>query len=231
MVTPRHPLFTVPLILAIAATLCQCKTSRTVKSTRSSFTFDEKMWGGQGGGGEDTQEIRSKFAERGYTIAEDGTIKADKPDLYKDKRPRGLDGDFQTKTARFDKMEAETKAFKTPEYLKRQEYAGIANARENGMTAREGNSTRTPDRAAGKLFDKKAKDSTDLATFGTSTHRDAENTFATSADRDASAVTEAPRAIGTPRKAGYQDNVAMSMDDVKKMLNPEAYARGTGITE
>jgi hypothetical protein len=47
----------------------------------------------------------------------------------------------------------------------------------------------------------------------------------------APAVTEAPRAIGTPRKAGYQDNVAMSMDDVKKMLNPNAYARGTGITE
>ena len=231
MVTPRHPLLSVPLMLLIAATLCQCKTTRTVKSTRSSFTFDEKMWGGQGGGGEDTQEIRSKFAERGYTLAEDGTIKADKPDLYKDQRPRGLDGDFQTKTARFDKMEAETKAFKTPEYLKRQEYAGIANARENGMTARESDSNRTPDRATGKLFGTKAKDSTDLATFGTSAHRDGENAFATSADRDATAVTEAPRASGTPRKAGYQDNVAMSMDDVKKMLNPNAYARGTGITE
>lgn len=231
MVTPRHPLLRVPLVLAIAVTLCQCETTRTVKSTRSSFSFDEKMWGGQGGGGEDTQEIRSKFAERGYTLAEDGTIKADKPDLYKDQRPRGLDGEFQSKKARFEKMEAETKAFKTPEYLQRQEYAGIASARESGMAAREGNSTRSPDAAAGKLFNKKAKDSTELATFGTSTHRDAGQVFATSAAPDASAVTEAPRAIGTPRKAGYQDNVAMSMDDVKKMLNPGAYARGTGISE
>ncbi len=231
MVTPRHPFFTVPVILVLAAVLCQCKTTRTVKSTRSSFSFDEQMWGGQGGGGEDTQAIRSKFAERGYSIAEDGTIKADKPDLYKDQRPRGLDGDFQTKKARFEKMEAETKAFRTPEYLKRQEYAGVSDARESGMTAREGNSTRSPDAAAGKLFEKKAKDSTELATFGTSTHRDAGQVFETSADRDASAVAEAPRATGTPRKAGYQDNVAMSLDDVKKMLNPGAYARGTGITE
>lgn len=231
MVTLRHPLLTVPLLLAIAAILCQCKTTRTVKSTRSSFTFDEKMWGGQGGGGEDTQEIRSKFAERGYTLAEDGTIKADKPDLYKDQRPRGLDGDFQTKRARFEKTEAETKAFRTPEYLKRQEYAGITSARESGIMAREGDSSRPPDRASGKLFEKQSKDSTDLATFGTATDRDAEDTFATSADRDAAAVTKAPRAVGTPRKAGYQDNVALSMDDVKKMLNPGAFARGTGITE
>jgi hypothetical protein len=39
MVTPRHPLLSVPLMLLIAATLCQCKTTRTVKSTRSSFTY------------------------------------------------------------------------------------------------------------------------------------------------------------------------------------------------
>jgi hypothetical protein len=30
---------------------------------------------------------------------------------------------------------------------------------------------------------------------------------------------------------GYQDNVAMSMDDVKKMLNPNAYARGSGLSD
>lgn len=231
MVIPRHSIASALGVVVLASVLCQCETKRTVKSTRSSISFDEGMWGGQGGGGEDTQEIRSKFAERGYKIGEDGTIIADKPDLYKGQKPRGLDGDFQTKQARFEKMEAETKAFKTPEYLKRQEYAGIANARENGMSAREGNSTRSPDKAAGKLFDKKAKDSTELATFETGTYRESGEVFKTAADADAPAVTEAPRAIGTPRKAGYQDNVAMSMDDVKKMLNPGAYARGTGITE
>lgn len=229
MVTPRH---IVPRLLATALlplVFCQCETTRTVKSTRSSFSFDEKMWGGQGEA--DTGEIRSKFAERGYTIAEDGTIVADKPDLYKDKRPRGLDGAFQSKKARFEKTEAETKAFRTPEYLKRQHYAGVSPAREGGQTAREGNSTQSPDKAMGRLFEKKGKSSTELATFETGRYRESGEVFETTADSAADAVTEAPRATGTPRKAGYQDNVALSMDEVKKMLNPGSYARGTGISE
>ena len=187
------------------------------------------MWGGQRGG--DSGEIRSKFAERGYSIDDAGNLVADKPDLYKDKKPRGLGGDFDTKKARFEKMEAGTKAFRTPEYLKRQEYAGVASARESGQSAREGNSSRSPDKATGKLFDKKAKDSTSLSTFETGSYRESNAAFETSADVASAAVTESPRAIGTPRKAGYQDNVALSMDDVKKMLNPGSYARGTGISE
>jgi hypothetical protein len=202
-----HPHF--PRLTALTAavlTLCQCETQRTVKSTRSSISFDEGSWGGQGGG-EDSTEIRSKFAERGYSIADDGSIKADKPDLYAGKKPRGLDGKFGKKEARFRKMESETKAFRTPEYLKRQEYAGISAARESGSAA------------------------TNLATYETGSHRDGNSIFKTSADRMAPAVVDAPRATGTPRTMGYQDNVAMSMDDVKKMLNPNAYARGTGLSD
>lgn len=229
MVNPCHTAARLCVSVFLALVLCQCETTRTVKSTRSSFSFDEKMWGGQGDA--DTGEIRSKFAERGYTIADDGTILADKPDLYKDKRPRGLDGNFQTKKARFEKTEAETKAFRTPEYLKRQEYAGVSSARESGQSAREGNSTRSPDKAAGKLFEKKAKSSTELATYDTGSYRESGEVFETKADKSASAVPDAPRATGTPRKAGYQDNVALSMDEVKKMLNPGSYARGTGISE
>jgi len=209
--------------------LCQCETTRTVKSTRSSFTFDEKMWGGQGQA--DSSEIRSKFAERGYKIAEDGTIVADKPNLYSGQTPRGLEREFDTKEARFKKMDAETKEFRTPEYLQRQEFRGVTEARESGRGAREGNSTRSPDLASGKLFEKRSKDSTQLAAFETGSDRASGEVFPTSPAPDADAVRNAPRATGTPRKMGYQDNVAMSMDDVKKMLNPGAYARGTGISE
>lgn len=226
-----HPHF--PRLAALTAavlTLCQCETQRTVKSTRSSISFDEGSWGGQGGG-EDSTEIRSKFAERGYSIADDGSIKADKPDLYAGKKPRGLDGKFGKKEARFRKMESETKAFRTPEYLKRQEYAGISAARESGSAAREGNSNNSKDKAAGMLFKKKTQSSTNLATYETGSHRDSNSIFKTSADRMAPAVVDAPRATGTPRTMGYQDNVAMSMDDVKKMLNPNAYARGTGLSD
>ncbi len=225
----RHPLAAALAVAASASLLCQCETTRTVKSTRSTgFTFDDRMWGGQGQS--DSVGIRSKYAESGYSIAEDGTIKADKPDLFKGKKPRGLDGDFQTKKARFAKTEARTKEFRTPEYLKRQEFAGVASARESGTSAREGNSARSPDRAAGKLFEKKAKNSSALAGFDTFAYRDADAVFETSADIAAPSVAAAPRATGTPFKAGYRDNAALSMDDVKKMLNPGTYARGTAVS-
>ncbi len=230
MVNPRRPLATFSGAALLAALLCQCETTptRTVKSTRSTFSFDERMWGGQGQA--DSQAIRSKFAERGYTISEDGTIQADKPDLYSGQKPRGLK-DFETKAARFEKDRAETKAFRTPEYLKRQEFAGVTAARESGSAAREGNSTQSPDQASGKLFDKRAKNSTELPAFATGRDRESGRVHPTAADVAADAVVNAPRATGTPRKSGYQDNVALSMDDVKKMLNPGAYARGTGISE
>lgn len=229
MVTPRHPLFTALAVTTLASLLCQCETTRTVKSTRSSFSFDQQMWGGQGDA--DSDKIDSKFAKRGYTIDEQGNIVADHPDLYKDQRPRGLGGEFQTKQARFKKMEAETKAFPTPEYLARQEFNGVSTAREAGRAAKEGNSQQSPDKAAGKLFAKKTDTSSSLATYETGTYRESGEVFETGADRAASSVVDAPRAVGTPRTKGYQDNVAMSMDDVKKMLNPGAYARGTGLSD
>ncbi len=229
MVIHRHPLAAALAVAASASLLCQCETTRTVKSTRSTgFTFDDRMWGGQGQS--DTPGIRSKYAEKGYTIAEDGTIKADKPDLYKGRKPRGFDSGFETKKARFANTEARTKEFRTPEYLKRQEFAGVSSARESGMAAREGNSTRSSNRAAGKRFDKKAKDSSALASFGTGAYRDSGAVFETSADIAAPAVAAAPRASGIPFKAGYQDNAGLSLDDVKKMLNPGTYARATGAS-
>lgn len=229
MVTPRHPLGAALAATALALVLCQCETTRTVKSTRSSFSFDQQMWGGQGDA--DSDKIDSKFAKRGYTIDELGNIVADHPDLYKDQRPRGLDGAFQTKKARFRRMEAETKAFPTPEYLARQDFDGVSSARESGRAAREGDSRRSPDKAAGKLFAKKTERSSALATYGTGSFRESGEVFETGADRAASAVVDAPRAVGTPRTKGYQENVAMSMDDVKKMLNPGAYAKGAGISD
>jgi hypothetical protein len=229
MVIPRNPLVTALAVMLPALLLCQCETTRTVKSTRSSFSFDQQMWGGQGDA--DSDKIDSKFAKRGYTIDEQGNIVADHPDLYKDQRPRGLGGEFQTKQARFKKMEAETKAFPTPEYLARQQFDGVSSARESGRTAREGNSQQSPDKAAGKLFAKKTDSSNALATYETGSYRESGEVYQTGSDRAASAVVDAPRAVGTPRSKGYQDNVAMSMDDVKKMLNPGAYARGTGIDD
>ena len=216
-------------VLPFVALLCQCEPVRTVKSTRSSISFDPAAWGGQAQN--DSKEIRSKFAERGYTIAEDGTIVADKPNLYRDKKTADKKG-FQTQEARFEKRDAETKAFRTPEYLQRQEFQGVATAREAGRAAREGNSRQSPDSDSAKRFGTKTRGTGELGTYATSSYADGAAAYETGPDSAATAAVEnAPRAKGTPRKAGYQDNVALSMDDVKKMLNPGSYARGTGLSD
>lgn len=71
MVIPRHQLAALATrsLLAIAAVLllCQCETKRTYgEIRRGSVKFDQAMWGGQGDN--DAGEIRSKFAEKGYSI-------------------------------------------------------------------------------------------------------------------------------------------------------------------
>ncbi|HRQ88108.1 MAG TPA: hypothetical protein PLA50_04880 [Bacteroidia bacterium] len=229
MVSPRHPVIPATGAAILACLLCQCETTptRTVKSTRQSYSFDEGMWGAQASASNNSAQTRSKFAESGYTISESGSIVADKKLDFRDKKVKGFDGEFKAQQSRYGAMEAKTKAFHTPEYLKRQEYAGVTSAREGGMQAREGNSKKSPSRAAGQRFDKKAKNSTELATFGTGAYRESNSIFETKAARDAPAVANAPRATGISQQMGYRDNASLSMDDVKKMLNPTSYARST----
>lgn len=231
MVTPLHHLRICAGLATISVFLCQCETQRTVKSTRSTISFDQRTWGGQGSG-DNSQEIRSKFAERGYQVQEDGTIKADKPDLYSTEKLNGFEKQFGTKEARLKKDIAKTNEFKTPEYLVRQDFKGDKTARESGTLARESNSEKSQDRQSGKFFKSKTKSSGELAAYGTKDYGDGNNAFKTKTDRATSAaVANSANASGTTRPVGYQDNISMSMDDVKKMLNPGSYARGTGIID
>lgn len=229
MVTALHRRRLCAGLLTVSVFLCQCETQRTVKSTRSTVSFDQQAWGPAGGGTDNSEEIRSKFAERGYKIQEDGTIKADKPDLYSGEKSRGFDGKFDTKEAKLSKKEAKTGEFKTPEYLVRQDFKGVKDARESGTSAREGE---TQDRQAGKLFKSKSKTTGELAAYATSDYREGGQEFETRTDRStASALENSPNASGTDRPNGYQDNLSMSLDDVKKMLSPGTYARGTGLID
>ncbi len=210
------------ILLTLPLLFCQCETKRTVKSTRSNISFDNRMWGGQGSA--DTAKIDAKFAQRGYTLSPEGSIVADHPDLFRGKTSRSFTRDFQTKEARLGKAEAKTKQFRTPEYLKRQEFTGVTAARDGSQIAREGNFGESSFRDAGKGFEKKAKDAPLFGNFGTSDNREAGKEFRTREDQTNAALADAPRPKGTPRSIGYQDNVSLSMDDVKKMLNPSAYA-------
>lgn len=224
MIFQHRQIFTTAGSLAAMVFLCQCETERTVTTRKSTVSFDQGMWGGQaeGSSGED----KKKITQRGYEIGPDGSIIADKPNLYADKKVRGVDKQFGKKQARFKNMEAKTKEFKTPEYLVRQDFK-TGEAREAGATAREGGSR---DRQAGKLFATKSKTSSDVGSYETGNFRQSGNIFSTNADRIGSAgVAEAPIADGTRQTMGFQDNASMSVDDVKKLLNPGSYARSTGL--
>lgn len=220
-------------ILCVSAAvllLCQCKTQRTYgEIRRGSISFDQAMWGGQGDN--DAGEIRSKFAEKGYKIGEDGSIVADNPNLFAGEKAKGLDGKFGKKEARFKNEVARTKEFRTPEYIKRQEFAGVEAARESGFSAREGNSNSSSDRQAGKLFQRaKTESSNQLASFETGTAPGTERSFSTDADRiGTEGISSAPRPDGIRQTAGYRANAGMTVDDVRKMLSPGVYADRRGL--
>ncbi len=204
--------------------LCQCKTQRTVLGTRSSSV---SFAGGEKTG--DTNEIREKWADKGYKIDKDGSIKANNKDLYSGDTARGLGKEFGTKQAKLGKSESFNKEFKTPEFIKRQEFEGVSEARESGGAARENNQSNN---AGSKLFGSRTKDTSTMTALGTKAFDDSSKVFGTSENAAGNrALQNSARATGAPVQMGYRDNAAMSFDDVKKMLNPGSYARNAGISE
>lgn len=212
------------IVTAVTAVLvlCQCEAKRTVKRTRTSFAINDSPSGSPA----PSSSGQNKIATRGYSIGDDGSIKADRPDLFSGQKARGVDGEFSTKTARFKNQHARTKEFKTPEYIKRQEFKGTSQARESSQAAREGDFGRSRDRASGQLFRRgSSTDTGALSSFQTGAHRGSDRQYATRSDRTGSqAVSQAPRAMGVSQMAGFKPNSALTVDDVKKMLNPSAFS-------
>lgn len=224
MVNSFHRYARVLALAVLPVLLCQCKTQRTVLGTRPgavSFAGGEKTG--------DTKAIQKKWADKGYKIDKDGSIKADSPDLYSGQTARGAGKEFGKKQAKLGNSQSFNKEFKTPEFIKRQEFAGVSEARESGNAARESNQS---NKAGGKLFGSRTKDTSTMSAFGTKAFGDSGKVFGTSENASvARALESSPRATGSPVQMGYRDNSAMSFDDVKKMLNPGSYARNTGISE
>ncbi len=227
-----HQLRLTATALLAMACLCQCEAKRTYGEVKpGSISFDQAAWGGQGGGS-DEQEIRSKFAERGYTIGNDGSLVADKPNLYSNQTAKGMDGKYGKKTARLSKNEASTKAFRTPEYIKRQEFAGTKQSSDSGSSAREGNFSQSRSSDDNRMFGRKTKSTTKMATSNatSSTFRNSNQVFSTNQDtKGTKGISTAPRATGTAFRSGYQDTAGMTMDGVKQMLNPGSYSRAKGL--
>ncbi len=217
----------VPVVCVLV--LCQCKTVRTVKSTRTSISIKD------GSNEEEKLEPTEKYAiaDRGWDIAADGTRTAKRNNLYEGQEAKGFDGEFGMKKAKLGKTNAKMKEFKTPEYLKMQEFKGTSESKFGAVKAREGNFENSKSSFASKLFSGAETKGVDtFGTYKTNGFDGASKEFKTDGNRAGmNAVNTAPRPAGVAQITGYQQNSSMSMDDVKKLLNPNAYARGTGIRD
>lgn len=226
-----HNVQTILALAAVPLLLCQCEAQRTVKTVRSSVSFDPEAWGGQAGA-QRASGGRSKkgnpIADSGWEIDEHGHRTAKRSNLHEGARARGMGKDFETKASRFGTKKARTKEFKTPEYLKMQDYRGVSNAREGGLAARESRRDRNRSKESGQLFQRgdESESSGLLGLFRTRRDRASGETFATAPDRTGSrGVEKASRADGIQQLSGYRENASLSRDEVKKMLNPAAYAQ------
>lgn len=147
-------------------------------------------------------------------------------DLYGDRSSnsaqegnRAFDG---RKKAKFKDSNFARKEFKTPEYLQRQEFAGTKTFKDGNRSASESGSESR--QFVKKLF--KTGDSSfqnqSARENGSSSSR-FNKSFKTSNDRIASkALNRSAIPEGVQGMTGYQDNLLMSMDDVKKLVNPSS---------
>ena len=222
--------------------LPSCQTQRTVKSAeRGSYAFDpeDKAWaGGEGKKGTTTmkeeeegkKKMTKKFLNAGFkTDEETGAITVANNNLFAGEKSRYGNKSFGgRKEAKLRGREAEKKLFQTPEYLKRDTFeGGKERARETGLFVKE-------DSSGSNKFGTVNKQEAGLLQrvnpFAQKTFNGSNKTFATSSNREGTrARAEAPTANGIQRTAGFMDNTKMSVDDVKKMLNPGAYANARGL--
>ncbi len=224
----------------MVALLCQCQTTeqaaaggadapkkgykRTVKSTRTTGysirTKDdaeaEKLNSGKLGA------LSSYKTEKEIRDSKGKLVRTERKTIYDDKdgntaneTGRSFRG---TKDAKLGKNKFGEKQFKTPEYIKRQEFSGNKDyatslARESGDESS----------LAEKLFSTKSKKSgMKSARESGQSASQANKSFATKSD-SLSARKRTVEPTGVAGQAGYAENAYMSMDDVKKLVNPSSY--------
>ncbi len=174
--------------------------------------------------------MKKRYAS-GFEVGEDGTMQTSRKDLYSEKSFRNAKGnEAELKNFRMGKRDMSMKEFRTPEYLTRQK---DYRTRESNISkdARESDVDRftTADSNAEARIRKSKPGFLDwLNPFSKKQdYYDAEKTYRTSSNRTGSrAIESAPSPEPMSQiGAGPQDqiNPALSMDDVKKMLNPASF--------
>lgn len=225
---PRASARLLTLLIAPTLLLSACVTKREAKSNvRSRIGFDSEFLKSRGIAGDDSDKIRSKFADSGWTTDESGEMVPRNSDLYRGKTV-GRGRDFEKKDASLSKRDAEKKYFKTPEYLERQAYATREGAaREGGTSAREGAFDAHRAGESGREADRGEEPGflAGLNPFKKSTASESGDSFSTSTNRQiARAQSSAPRPAGVRQaEMGFYTDSVNTMDDVKKLLQPEAF--------
>ena len=238
------------LLLGVAVGLfcCQCRTgdesSNVISSLDQGSKFGrfgkltpvgEKRQSGYKFKGINDNELESSQSEGGERIAntnrnekvirnpEGEVVRVEKrEDLYGNRSEHTANEtgrSFTGKRAKLKKDEFASKEFHKPEYLKRQEFAATQSFREADQTARESGEETT---RFSKLFKTHSHSATNQSAAENGSRNQLFNrTFDTKTDRTA-ARAQRQAAIPEPvnATAGYQDNAAMTMDDVKKLVNP-----------
>jgi hypothetical protein len=205
-----------------------CVTKREAKgNVRTSFGFDSSAWGGAAGG-DDSDKIRTKFAESGWKVDETGQLRPTNEknaDLYKGKSVR-RGRDFAKTDAKLGNREAKTKAFRTPEYLERQTFQTKA-AKGADSLAREGafDSHRATESGRAAKTAEKPGILAGLNPFRGETARESDQNYRTTANREGSRAQEnAAVATGVRQsELGFYKDSVRTMDDVKRLLHPEAF--------
>lgn len=218
-----------PVIALAGLTLfgqTSCLTTREAKgNVRTKIGFDNEFLKSRNVDADDSDQIRKKFADSGWKTNEEGEMVPRNQDLYRGKK-FGRGKDFEKKDARLAKRETEQKYFKTPEYLERQEFA-TKSAREGSNNAREGLFEKNRADESGRSANTDAKDGflAGLNPFKTSSARESGESFNTSTNRQISRAQQNaayPRGTSQAEMGFYTDSVN-TLDDVKKLLNPEAF--------
>lgn len=225
---------------------CQCKTNdetKVITSMEEASKFGKfgklekvgmKKQGGYKFASKDNEQIeKSEGAERiSSTLNNEKVVKNSKgevvrkekrEDLYqfKDNMAKESGSRIENQMAKIKESKFAEKEFKTPEYLKRQEFA--TKTFEDGSRAAKESGSVT-ERFTKMFKTKNSSLENEVARESNSTNSRFDKMFKTKNDSiTANAITDSVKPIGIEGLAGYQDNANLSMDDVKKMVSPESF--------
>ncbi|MCF6313490.1 MAG: hypothetical protein L3J39_13680 [Verrucomicrobiales bacterium] len=219
------------LLLSALIALLACSCTRTITTKRRSYSISGS---GSDGAPDDSDKMRDQYAS-GFERGEDGMMKSNKKELYKDQSFRNAKTNgkgAEHKLFRNGKKDWSMKEFRTPEYLTRQQ---DYRTRESNISkdARESDvdrfTTADGDQVA-RIRNRKSGFLDWLNPFNNkSEFYGANKGYRTGGNRTgARAISSAAEPIPMSSiGAGPQDQVnqSLSMDDVKKMLNPASYRK------